>query len=126
VRNVMIVPTPGKFIVGVNAENGQELWRFKPEDGRPAFRGFIYWPGNIFSSERVMFCSGQYLYALNPKNGRPITQFGQNGRTLLPGITQNKYYISQEYGAATAGPAIFKKIIVVPGFEKDVWGFDLV
>ena len=34
VRDVMIVPTPGKFVVGVNAENGQELWRFKPE-GRP-------------------------------------------------------------------------------------------
>jgi glucose dehydrogenase len=47
VRNVMIVPTPGKFIVGVNAENGRELWRFKPEgnikpEGRPAFRGLIY------------------------------------------------------------------------------------
>src|ERR1022692_3024335 len=40
VRDVMIVPTPGKFIVGVNAENGRELWRFKPE-GRPAFRGLI-------------------------------------------------------------------------------------
>ena len=47
VRDVMIVPTPGKFVVGVNAENGRELWRFKPE-GRPAFRGLIYWPGGIF------------------------------------------------------------------------------
>ena len=54
VRDVMIVPTPGKFIVGVNAENGKELWRFKPQDGikpegRPAFRGLIYWPGGIFT-----------------------------------------------------------------------------
>src|ERR1017187_4320540 len=31
VRDVMIVPTPGECIVGVNAENGRELWRFKPE-----------------------------------------------------------------------------------------------
>ncbi len=125
VRNVMIVPTPGKFIVGVNAETGRELWRFKPEDGRPAFRGLIYWPGSFFTSERVLFCAGQYLYALDPKNGRPITQFGLGGRALLPESPRDKYYITEGYGAATAGPAIFKKIIVIPGFEKDIWGFDL-
>ena len=60
VRNVMIMPTPGKFVVGVNAENGQELWRFQPE-GRPAFRGLTYWPGSFFASERVLFCAGKYL-----------------------------------------------------------------
>jgi hypothetical protein len=27
---------------------------------------------------------------------------------------------------ATAGPAIFERIIVVPGFEKDAWGLDVV
>src|ERR1022692_3302467 len=114
VRDVMIVPTPGKVVVGINAENGKELWRFKP-NGRPAFRGLIYWPGSIFASERVMFCAGQYLYALNPQNGQAITHFGHDGRVLLPGRTQD------EFGATTAGPAMFKHTIVVPGFEKDVW-----
>jgi quinoprotein glucose dehydrogenase len=121
VRDVMIVPTPGKCVVGVNAENGEELWRFKPEgQSRPAFRGLIYWPGNLFARERVMFCAGQFLYALNPNTGQVIHEFGQNGRTTLPGQAQG------EFGAAAAGPAIFQKIIVVPGFEKDVWGFDVV
>lgn len=121
VGKVMIVPTPGKFVVGVNAENGQELWRFKPEgQGRPAFRGLIYWPGNLFARGRVLFCAGQYLYALNPKDGALIRSFGHEGRTALPGRAES------EFGAATAGPAIFVKIIVVPGFEKDVWGFDVV
>src|ERR1017187_402169 len=79
VRDVMIVPTPGKYIVGVNAETGRELWRFKPEgESRPAFRGLIYWPGNLFTSERILFCAGQYLYALNPNTGQVIKQFGQN------------------------------------------------
>jgi len=121
VRDVMIVPTPGEFVVGVNAETGQELWRFKPEGkSRPAFRGLIYWPGSFFASERVMFCAGQYLYALNPKNGDPIKSFGHDGRTALPGHSKG------EFGAATAGPTIFEHILVVPGFEKDVWGFDVV
>ena len=119
VRNVMIVPTPGKFIVGVNAENGEELWRFKPE-GRPAYRGLIYWPGSLFAKERVLFCAGQYLYALDPQSGHLIKSFGPDGRVLLPGRAED------EFGAATAGPAIFDHTIVVPGFEKDVWGFDVV
>ena len=36
VRDIMIAPTPGKCVVGISAETGKELWRFKP-DGRPAF-----------------------------------------------------------------------------------------
>jgi quinoprotein glucose dehydrogenase len=117
VRGSMIAPTPGGFVVAVNAETGKEVWRFKPE-GRPAFRGLIYWPGTDGAKERVMFCAGKYLYALNPDNGEPVASFGENGHALLPGRVQGGF------GAATAGPAIFKEIIVVPGFEKDVWGFD--
>jgi len=37
VHDLMIAPTPGNFMVGIKADNGTELWRFKPE-GRPAFR----------------------------------------------------------------------------------------
>jgi glucose dehydrogenase len=36
----MFTPTPGNNVVAVNAADGVELWRFKPE-GRPAFRGLI-------------------------------------------------------------------------------------
>ena len=67
-----------------------------------------------------MFCAGKYLYALDPKTGQPIADFGEGGKTLLPGRAQG------DFGAATAGPTIFERIIVVPGFEKDVWGFDVV
>ena len=117
VRNLMIAPTAGRFVAGINAENGTEMWRFKPE-GTPAFRGLIYWGGNTSASERILFCAGKYLYALNPTNGQPIADFGEQGRALLPGHAQGGF------GAATAGPAMFKDIIVIPGFEKDVWGFN--
>ncbi len=122
VDGVMFAPTPGKHLVAVNAATGQELWRFKP-DGKPAWRGLIFWPGKVSAADaepRVMFCAGKHLYALNPKSGQPITSFGQNGRTELPGNAQG------DFGAATAGPTIFQNVIVVPGFEKDAWGFDLL
>jgi quinoprotein glucose dehydrogenase len=119
VGEIMIAPTPGKCVVGINAETGREVWRFRPE-GRPAFRGLIYWPGTGNAKERALFCAGKNLYAVDPKTGEALTNFGQAGRTPLPGRAQGGF------GAATAGPAIFQQIIVVPGFEKDVWGFDLV
>ncbi len=113
VRDVMFTPTPGDAVVAVNAATGTELWRFKPE-GRLAFRGLIYWPGQGRAGERVMFCAGSFLYALDPKTGRLIAEFGQGGKTLLPGVAQ------RGFGAATAAPAIFQRIIIVPGFESEV------
>ena len=121
VGGVMFGPTPGKHIVALNAATGAELWRFKPEgNGKPAFRGLIYWPGRAGTSERILFCAGKSLHALNPKTGQPIVDFGESGKTALPGGAPG------DFGAATAGPTIFERIIVVPGFEKDVWGFDIV
>jgi len=113
VNGVMFAPTPGNFVVAVNAATGAELWRFKP-GGRPAWRGLIYWPGREGASERVMFCAGRFLHALNPKTGQPVASFGQDGRTALP----------PNWSEARAAPAIFERTIVVPGFEKDVCGFD--
>jgi quinoprotein glucose dehydrogenase len=126
-NGVMFAPTPARFVVAVNAATGLELWRFRPA-GRPAFRGLIYWPGEQRTTrpgdphpgERVLFCAGKFLYALNPKTGEPIPSFGEGGKALLPGRADG------EFGAATAAPSIFDRIIVVPGFAKDVWGFDVV
>jgi quinoprotein glucose dehydrogenase len=114
---IMITPTPGNYVAGVNAATGAELWRFKPA-GRPAFRGLIDWPGRRSARERVMFCAGKFLYALDPKNGQLVAEFGEGGKVLLPGVAEGGF------GAATAAPTLFNGTIIVPGFEKDVWAFD--
>lgn len=119
VGDLVIAPTAGRHMVGINGETGLEVWRFKPQ-GRPAFRGLIYWEGQSSTKPRILFCAGKYLYALDPTTGNELADFGNGGHTELPGKTQG------DFGAATAGPAIFKEIIVVPGFEKDVWGFDVL
>src|SRR5205823_1214447 len=98
VRDVMIAPTPGKFMVGIKADTGIELWRFKPE-GRPAFRGLIYWPGK--GSEEKMgnekwekknrvagpesahldtaTTNGPLSPALSPSEGKRKQDYGQPG-----------------------------------------------
>lgn len=118
VGDLMIAPTAGDEVVAVEAVTGIERWRFAPE-GRPAFRGLIYWPGGWRASERVLFCAGKFLYALNPRTGLAITNFGQGGKVELPGVAEGGF------GVATAAPVIFKRIIIVAGFEKDAWGLDV-
>ena len=120
VDGTLYAPTAGKHVVAVDAATGVERWRFKPE-GRPAFRGLVYWAGKPGATgPRLFFPSGPHLYALDPATGRPISGFGDQGRTPVPGNAQG------DFGAATAGPAVFENIVIVPGFEKDVWGFDVV
>jgi len=109
--DVIFAPTAGEHIVAINAATGTELWRFKP-GGRPAHRGLVYWPGESAESPRIYFVAGTNLHALDAKRGRPIGSFGKDGRTALS-------------GNATAGPVIFEHIIIVPGYERDVWGLDL-
>jgi len=116
VRDTMFTPTPGGSVVAVNASTGVELWRVTP-GGRPAYRGLIYWPGTAHAPERIFFCSGNYLYSVDPKTGKPAAGFGENGRTPLGSASHP--------ATATAAPAIFRNVIVVAGFEKDVWGFDV-
>ncbi len=60
VRGVMFAPTVGEHIVAVDAATGREKWRFKPE-GRPAFRGLLWWAGRDGASERLFFCAGKFL-----------------------------------------------------------------
>jgi quinoprotein glucose dehydrogenase len=117
VGDLMFAPTPGKCLVAIEAATGVERWRFKPE-GRPAFRGLIGWPGLPGATNRLFFCAGQHLYALDAVTGTLIHDFGTGGRVALPGRAQG------DFGVATAAPAVFDRVVIVPGFEKDVWGVE--
>jgi quinoprotein glucose dehydrogenase len=134
VDGVMFAPTVGDFIVAVDAATGVERWRFKPEivgrkrlEDNAARRGLVYWSAGVSPAvskskdaagrlpalpPRLIFPTGNWLYALDPKTGKPIAEFGENGRARIP-------------AACVVAPAIFKNVIVVPGFAKDVFGYDL-
>lgn len=119
VDGVMYAPTAGHFIVALDAATGREKWRFKPtrESNRitdtPARRGLLYWSGNEDHSDRIIFAAGNWIYALDPATGQPITAFGEAGRTALP-------------TGGTANGAVWHHILVVPGFHGDVFGYDVV
>jgi quinoprotein glucose dehydrogenase len=110
VEGVMYAPTVGEHVVAVNAETGRELWRFKP-GGQPAFRGLTYWHGDATHPDRLLFNAGDYLWALEPKTGKPLASFGQGGRARA--------------GHFRVAPAVYKNVLIFAGFDRDVFGYDL-
>jgi quinoprotein glucose dehydrogenase len=113
VNGVMFAPTVGDSLVALDATTGKELWRFKPE-GRPAFRGLTWWPGDSGAGERIYFPTEKnWLYAIEPKTGKPVASFGEAGRVKLA------------QGARVA-PVIFERTLVIAGYLKDVEAFDAV
>ncbi len=111
VDGVMYAPTVGHNVVAVNAETGQEIWRFRPE-GQPAFRGLTYWPGDGRNAARLLFNAGNDLWSLDAKTGQPVTSFGQKGRVRS--------------GHFRVAPAVYRDVIVIAGYDRDVFGFELL
>ncbi len=119
VDGVLYGPTAGRAIVALDAATGVERWRFQVEtperpglEDAPARRGLVYWPGSEWAGPRVVFASGNWLYALDPKSGAPINTFGNAGRAPLP-------------TGGTAVGAIWNGHYIVPGLWGDVYSFDL-
>jgi quinoprotein glucose dehydrogenase len=119
VDGVLFGPTPGRAVVAIDATNGSEIWRFQLEpvakpriEDSPARRGLVYWEGTSLHHARIVFTSGDWVYALDPKTGRPMPDFGDNGRAQLP-------------TGGTAVGVIWRNTYIVPGLLGDVFAFDI-
>ncbi|MGH8020105.1 MAG: PQQ-binding-like beta-propeller repeat protein, partial [Opitutaceae bacterium] len=119
VDGVMFAPTVGRAIVAVDAVKGVELWRYQLEpparlglENPPARRGLVYWAGEGSHGPRVVFACDLWVYALDPKTGRPLPEFGTGGRTPLP-------------TGGTAVGVIWRNTYIVPGVRGDVFAYDL-
>ncbi len=111
VGDTLYVPTPGNHLVALDARTGAEKWRFKGA-GRPAHRGLVYWPGWGTHGPRLLVSIGEELWAIDPTTGTPIAAFGDGGKV--------------QTGVSVVAGAIFQNVLVLPGFQRDVWGHDIV
>jgi quinoprotein glucose dehydrogenase len=120
VDGVMYCPTVGNYIAAVDAATGEEKWRFKPGGAassrttgfKPAARGLTYYPGDGGAiGPRLIFASGDLLWCLDPYDGKPIDTFGDGGKIHI-------------IDCAVA-PAVYRNVIIFPGWNADVMGVDL-
>lgn len=104
--------TPSQKVIALDAVTGKLLWKF--DSGIVAeqpVRGMSYWTdgkdGRLFAG--IM----NYLFALDPKTGKPIADFGENGRIDLRKGLRGDYKLASI--ALTTPGTIYKDLIIVGG-----------
>ena len=64
---------------------GKEIWKFKSENegagGLGVNRGVTYW--EHYGDKRILYSVGEYLYALDARTGKKISDFGSDGKVSL-------------------------------------------
>jgi len=110
--------TASNQLFALNAATGKEHWRFAESGGASSLstnRGVVYWrsskPGDA-TPARILYAYGSSLYAIDATNGKPIRDFGTNGRiSLKRGLgptAEHKFVISNTPGT------LFEDLIVMP------------
>jgi quinoprotein glucose dehydrogenase len=81
VGGILYGTSPELKLLALDAATGKELWRFDPPrtgEGFGVNRGVVYWADG--ENRRILYTAGQYLYAVNVRDGQLIPTFGDRGR----------------------------------------------
>ena len=118
IGNVLYISTSLGHVAAIEADTGKSIWVFDTRsysDGRPTnlgfnHRGVAYWSDGK-QARILMPTNNAYLWALDAGTGKPITDFGEDGRVdLTLGLgrpTDRKLY------SVVAAPVVVKDILVV-------------
>lgn len=94
----------------LDAATGQEKWKTTLTDnGGSISRGVTYWTDG--RERRILFGAGQWLYAYDALTGKPIDNFGQQGRLdLKVGIDRPG---ADDFVRSNTPNVIYKNLIIV-------------
>ena len=112
IGRVLYAVTPSQKVVAIDAATGKLLWRFdsKIASTQPV-RGVSYWTDG--KESRLFAGVMNFLYALDPATGQPLSQFGENGRIDLRKSLRGEY--TQQSIALTTPGIVSKNLIIVGG-----------
>jgi quinoprotein glucose dehydrogenase len=109
IDGVLYATTPGLKLVALDAATGHELWRFAAEGASGVNRGLAWWTEG--DDRRILFGTGQWLYAIDARTGRAIVSFGDHGRIdLSQGLGRDVHGLQIQ--ANTPG-AIYRNLIIL-------------
>jgi quinoprotein glucose dehydrogenase len=111
VDGILYATTPKMRVVALDAATGREAWTFDPAQGAPPGRRYRH-RGVTLYKDRVFFTYRNFLYALDKLTGRPIQQFGDDGRIdLRKGLDRDPESVSI---SASSPGVIFEDMIILP------------
>lgn len=121
VKGVMYTMSAKAILYALDAATGKQIWQFDPFDGQQGggtVRGVAYWEKN--GDSRILFGAGPTLIAVNAENGKPITDFGNNGAVdLRIGLRDDP---SDLFTALTSPGVIYGDLYIVGGRLEDLYG----
>ena len=102
--------TPGGSLIALDGATGKLKWSWN-SGTRAQGRGVTYWSSG--SEKRLLASFGRYIYAFDPLTGRPLTNFGRDGRIDLH-QDLGRDPEQQSVGLSTPG-VIYKDTYIVGG-----------
>ena len=127
----LYTPTQSRKVVALNAATGEEIWKWDPVNektapGRARQRGLVYWANENGGEQRLFTSVDGLLFALDPKTGKTIRSFGENGSINLgtglntPGVVYQDVLIVGGLG----GKGALRAFDVRTGVQR--WIFHLI
>ncbi|MFT5467828.1 MAG: quinoprotein glucose dehydrogenase [Verrucomicrobiales bacterium] len=131
VDGVLYTPTQSRKIVALNAATGAEIWTWDPANehtgaGRARQRGLVFWQNDDGGEKRIFTAVKGHLFALDPKSGETIREFGEKGSVNLnsglntPGVVYKDLLIVGGVG----GVGVVRALDVRTGEVR--WTFNLI
>ena len=97
-------------VYALDAATGTQIWKY--ETSGTARRGPYYWPGGSGVGPRIFSQTENGLAALDPKDGKLITSFGEKG--FIPGLRMS------------SPPVGYKNVLVTQGGNSTVKAWDTI
>ena len=124
VNGVLYVSTSLSQVVAIDAQTGSNLWVYDPhsyEAGRPTNLGFLhrgvsYWTDGKLERIFIGTCDA-YLIALDAKTGKPVAEFGEQGRINLAKAIPSA--VNARNFAVTSPPVICRDVVIVGSSIND-------
>ena len=131
VGGVVYTPTATRKVIALDAGTGKELWQWDPAKehtgpGSPRQRGLVYWTNATGGEQRLFTAVNGFLFAIDPKTGESIREFGDRGSINLgsglntPGVTYKDMLILGGLG----GKGALRAFDVRTGEQR--WIFHLI
>ena len=118
VGGVLYTATPSRRVIALDAATGRELWVWDPAKtpagaGGRRQRGLVYWQSESGDEARIFTAVGNYLFALDPKTGRPVASFANQGALVLSFDSAEEG--SHRVGLNTPG-VVYRDLLIIGGF----------
>ncbi len=116
IGHVLYAYTSTQKVMALDAASGKLLWKFDSGIvGSGPMRGLAYWANG--KQSRLFAGVMNFLYALDPGTGKPISSFGENGRIDLRKGLGRDYRL--ESLAITTPGVVYKNLIVMGAMEPE-------